>query len=288
VRDGGVVRTLDNRSKVMSIWKRSGIRRLRYIAGIPAILLPALYFVPIPTLALILCGVLDIRRHDKITWELIEKYFTGSGFITWMLSPINLLVDLLSHRNKIIFRLEDLPAEHRSEIEACVRGFTENGDAIKAHIAKALEQSKRCMLTFKWYNTTQITDLRIPAFERNYRYIKTIAVSVFNSRESTSRHFGPLRLSFRVLYNLEPIDSREVFIEVDGRVHYWVDNPLFIFDDTAFHRSVNEVDHVRYCLFMDIVRPNYAPAAFDVAVRVVSAVAGWFKWVFYKNWSFIR
>ena len=186
-------------------------------------------------------------RHDNITGELIEKYFSGSGFFTWMLSPINLLTDVISYRSNVTFRLEDMPAEHCSEIQACVRGFVENGDFIKAHIARALEQNKRCMLTFKWFNTKQITDLRIPAFERNYRYIKTIAVSVFNSRESTSRHFGPLRFTFRVLYNLEPIDSREVFIEVDGRLHYWVDDPLFIFDDTVFHRSINGVDHVRYC-----------------------------------------
>ena len=107
-------------------------------------------------------------------------------------------------------------------------------------------------------------------------------------RERTKWHFGPLRLTFRVLYNLDPLDSRGVFIEVDGRVHYWADEPLFIFDDTFFHRSINDVDDVRYCLFMDIVRPNYAQRAFDVAVLGASTIANSLKWVFYKNWSFIR
>jgi beta-hydroxylase len=63
---------------------------------------------------------------------------------------------------------------------------------------------------------------------------------------------------------------------------------LFIFDDTFFHRSINDVDDVRYCLFMDIVRPNYAQHAFDVAVLGASMIANSLKRAFYKNWSFIR
>ena len=118
--------------------------------------------------------------------------------------------------------------------------------------------------------------------------LKTIAVSVFNTREFTSWHFGPLRFTFRVLYNLDPVNSREVFIEVDDRAHYWIDEPLFIFDDTVFHRSINNVEHVRYCLFMDIVRPNYFQGLFSGAVGFSSIIASGFKRVFYKNWSFIR
>lgn len=272
----------------MSIWKQPSVKRVRRVVRLAVVLAPAVYFAPVPTLIFIVCGVIDVSRHKKITYELIEKYFMGNGIITWILSPINLLADLFSYRNKGDYKLEDMPAEHRVEIESCVREFIANGDAIKAHIAKTLEQNKRCMLTFKWFNTPQITELRIPAFEREYRYIKTIAISAFSTRERTSRHFGPLRLTFRVLCNLEPVDSREVYIEVDGQVHYWVDNPLFIFDDTMFHRSINDVDDARYCLFMDIVRPNYSQTVFDLAVRTASAVSGSFKRLFYKNWSFIR
>ena len=39
-------------------------------------------------------------------------------------------------------------------------------------------------------------------------------VSVFNARERTSSHFGPLRLTLRVLYNLEPVRSPDAYIEV--------------------------------------------------------------------------
>jgi hypothetical protein len=55
-----------------------------------------------------------------------------------------------------------------------------------------------------------------------------------------------------------------------------------------FHRSINDVDHVRYCLFMDIVRPNYIGRGFDVGVQVASATSGWLQRTFYKNWSFVR
>jgi aspartyl/asparaginyl beta-hydroxylase (cupin superfamily) len=272
----------------MNFLKQPGVKRVRRVGALAVFLVPALYFLPIPTLILILCGVLDISRHRRIRYELVEKYFLGNGIPTWLLSPINLLADLFSYRNLRRFKSTDLPDEHRAEIEACVRAFVDNGDLIKAHIAGKLADSKRCMLTFKWYNAPQTIDLRIPAFERNYRFIKTIAVSVFNTRERTSWHFGPLRFTFRVLYNLDPIDSREVFIEVDDKAHYWIDDPLFIFDDTVFHRSINDVDNVRYCLFMDIVRPNYSHKFFDIAVHVASAVSGSFKRVFYKNWSFVR
>jgi aspartyl/asparaginyl beta-hydroxylase (cupin superfamily) len=273
---------------MMSIWKHPSVKRIRRVAIPAAVLVAGLYFAPLVVLLFVLCGLLDISRHRNINAELVQKYFTGNGILTWLLSPINLLSDLFSRRNRLIYKLEDMPPEHRREIETCVREFIANGDRIKEHVQKSLAGSRRGMLTFKWFNTPQTTELTIPAFQQDFRFIKTIAVSVFNTRERTSWHFGPLRLTFRVLYNLDPIDSREVFIEVDGQRHYWIDEPLFIFDDTIFHRSINDVDHVRYCLFMDIVRPNYAHAAFDIAVHTASAISSSFKRMFYKNWSFIR
>jgi beta-hydroxylase len=269
-------------------WSRPTLKRVRRIAIATVVLVPALYFVPIVTIAYLICGALDIGRQRKITGELIEKYFMGNGILTWLLSPLNLLSDLVSYRNRLVYRLEDLPPEHRSEIETCVREFVAYGDRIKDHIAKRFGDSKRCMLTFKWYNATWQNDLNIPAFTQDYRYIRTIAVSAFNTRERTSRHFGPLRFTFRVLYNLDPIKSPDVFIEADDTIRYWSENPLFIFDDTVFHRSVNDVDQPRYCLFMDIVRPTRLPGLLNVAVKISALISGSFARLFYKNWSFIR
>ena len=272
----------------MAIGASVSRKRVRRIAIGLAVLVPALYFAPCITLFFLVCGAVDISRHFRVTPEMAEKYFLGYGIPTLLLSPINLLADLISARNLGIYRLEDLPATHRAEIDACVKAFVDNGDLIKTHVAEVLGNKKRGMLTFKWYAEQQDITVRIPAFEQDYRYIKTIAVSVFNTREATSWHFGPLRLTFRVLYNLDPIDSDNVFINVDDKTHFWKQQPLFVFDDTLFHRSVNDADQVRYCLFMDIVRPNHLQPVFDTAVAGAALIASSFKTMFYKNWSFIR
>jgi beta-hydroxylase len=268
--------------------KRPVVKRVRRVALLMAALVPAGWLLPIPTAILVGCGVIDVLRHRRVTVRLLEHYFAGNGILTWMLSPLNLLADTLSYRTPGICRLDDLPATHRAEIEACTRALIENAAPVKAHVACSLAAHRRGMFTFKWYNQPQAPALRIPAFEREYRFIKTIALSVFNTRESTKWHFGPLRFTYRVLFNLDPVDSRDVFIEVDDTTHYWADDPLFIFDDTHFHRSVNGVDHVRYCLFMDIVRPSRCHALFDWAVHTVSLISGSFQRMFYKNWSFLR
>ena len=49
-----------------------------------------------------------------------------------------------------------------------------------------------------------------------------------------------------------------------------------------------DADQARYCLFMDIVRPNHLQPVFDAAVAGAALIASSFKTVFYKNWSFIR
>jgi beta-hydroxylase len=264
------------------------VKRARRIILLGLVAVVGLYFVPYVMIFYFICGAIDVARHHKVSYSLIEKYFMGNGILTWLLSPLNLLADLLSLKNKGVYRLEDLPPQHRAEIEECVNAFRRNGELIKERVSLTLGKSTRGMLTFKWFNAPQAADLRIPEFEREYHYIKTVAVSVFNTREQTSWHFGPLRLTFRVLCNLEPVDSRDVNIEVDDKVHYWVDDPLFIFDDTFFHRSTNNVDAVRCCLFMDIVRPNHFQSVFDRALDVVSFLSGSMKTLFYKNWSFIR
>jgi beta-hydroxylase len=271
-------------------WRWAGLsrRRIRNIAIAGVALVPALIFLPITTLLYLACGALDIARQNNVTIEMVYKYFLGNGTFTWLLSPINLLADLVSPRNRKVYRLEDLPAGHRAEIESIVREFVANGELIKSHIAKKFAPDRsRCMLAFKWYTKQQESDLKIPGFERDYRFIKTIAVSAFNGGEYTSWHFGPLRLTFRVLFNLDPSPGRDAYIEADGVTHYWSEDPLFVFDDTVFHQSVNRVAQARYCLFADIVRPSYFPRLMDAAVFVISLTSAAFK-QFYRNWSFVR
>src|SRR6202051_1042673 len=96
------------------------IKRARRLILFAIVLATALYFIPIPTLIFLACGALDVSRHRKIRYELIEKYFAGNGIGTWVLSPFNLIADLFSYRNKGQYALADLPEAHRDEIEACV------------------------------------------------------------------------------------------------------------------------------------------------------------------------
>ena len=112
------------------------------------------------------------------------------------------------------------------------------------------------MYVYQWYGKHKIDN--VAEFNKDFKYIKTIAVSVFRGKELTSWHFGPLRLSLRILYNLIPVKA-EIFVECGNVKNYWHDNPLFIFDDTLLHRSVNEYDGRRYCVFMDIIRPSPVP-----------------------------
>ena len=62
--------------------------------------------------------------------KLIKEYFLGKGFLTFILSPLNLLGDLLSYRNLHTFKIEDLPVSHQNEINEIVKLFDENKQKI--------------------------------------------------------------------------------------------------------------------------------------------------------------
>ena len=99
----------------MAWWKNPAVKRVRRVAVLVAILAPAAWLVPIPVAVMVGCGMIDVLRHRRITIRLVEQYFTGNGILTWMLSPLNLLADLLSYRTPGVCRLDDLPATHRAE-----------------------------------------------------------------------------------------------------------------------------------------------------------------------------
>lgn len=263
-------------------------RRIKRIGLFLLILAPAAYVAPIPTAALLACGLLDVSRHRKVSLQLIEEYFTGKGLLTWVLSPVNLLADLLSGGTRRAEQLSDLPDDCRREITACVDTFLANKALITDVVAPHLAEEKRVMLAFKWFGTRLDAPVRVAEFDRDFRYVKTIAVSTFRGYESTSWHFGPQRLTLRVLRNLEPIEDPEVYVAVDDRVHHWREDPLLIFDDTLFHRSVNNCGADRHCLFIDVVRPSRFHWGFETAVQAMGLTASTFRQIFYKNWSFLQ
>jgi len=244
-----------------------------------------LYFAPYLLIFFLATGLLDVLRNEKKTGELFERYFLGNGVTVWLLSPVNLLVDLLCYRNKGIYRLEDFPADCRQEIEDVLAVFAARTDEVIGQVDRAFESGRRGMLVYRWYGRQY--NREIADFNRQFRYLRTIAVSVFEGNESTSFHFGPLRLTLRILYNLTPVQSDDIFIECGGTRHYWHKDPLFIFDDTLMHRSANNHEGRRYCVFMDVLRPSPVTPLLSALVVAVSAIAQRAKGVFYRNWKML-
>jgi len=249
------------------------------------VLAVALYFIPVITVLYLLFGLIDVMRNDRKDAALFNRYFLGNGLFTWLLSPLNLLLDLISYRNQGVWKLEQFPDDWRREVEEVLAVFDRRKSDIIGDIDAKFGSGRRGMYVYQWYGKQHIDN--IPEFTHRYKYIRTIAVSVFSGRESTSFHFGPLRLTLRVLYNLMPVKTEQIFIECGDVKHYWHENPLFIFDDTLLHRSVNEHDGRRYCVFMDIIRPSPVPSVLSGLLSLISLLVDGVKAVFYKNWVMI-
>lgn len=248
----------------------------------------AVYFIPYVLAAFAACGLVDYLRNGGKTLASLDRYFFGNGFFTWMLSPFNLMVDVLClpYRNRGIYQLADLPAGHQAEINSLIEAAHRHD--LVGQLREKLGDAKRAMIFFKWYGRNVYASVSVPEFHQAFRFVKTIGVSVFNTRQSTGRHYGPLRLTLRVLYNVNDTVSPDVFIEVGGKVHRWRDGKLFIFDDTLQHQSCNQSDEVRYCLFVDILRPSLVSRLLGGLVACVRALIARFNAIFYKHWTFIK
>lgn len=265
--------------------QRSTRKAIRRTAVTVLVLAVLFYLIPWITMLWLVAGLIDVMRNKPKSAMLFNRYFMGNGIPTFLLAPLNLFVDLLSYRNPGIYRLDDFPAEYRREIEEVLDTFRNRKEEIIDRVDSAFSDGRRGMYVWRWYGNRQADD--VPEFNRDFKYVKTIALSVFSGKESTTWHFGPLRLSIRVLLNLDPADSDEVYIECQGVKHMWREDPLYIFDDTLFHQSVNRLDARRYNVFMDVVRPSPFPRLVSVMLAGVSAIADQIKSVFYKNWKIL-
>ena len=245
-----------------------------------------LYFVPLLAAVYFATGILDVLRNERKDRELFDRYFLGNGmFTTWLFSPINLLVDLLCYRNKRIYRLEDFSEECRKEIEDILSVVVARKTEIIARVDRAFEAERRGMFVYRWFGRQYNNE--IEEFNKPLKYLQTIAVSVFEGKESTSFHFGPVRLTLRILFNLTPVESEDVFIECGHTKHYWHKSPLFIFDDTLMHRSANQNDGRRYCVFMDVIRPSPVTALLSALLLPFAAIAQRSKSIFYRKWKML-
>lgn len=243
--------------------------------------------VPIVMAIFAACGLCDVLRNSRRNFFTFDNYFCGNGIGAWLLSPFNLCMDVLAlpYLNKGVYELQDLPRSTQDEINALILAA---GEADVIGKLNARIGDGRSMIFFKWYGRNLENSIDIPAFHKPCRAIQTIGVSVFNRRQSTSWHFGPLRATLRVLYNLRPAEDDGAFIEVGRHTHRWNQGSLFIFDDTLMHRSCNETDTVRYCLFVDIIRPGLFPGLMRAIVAGLRVLILPVRFVFYGRWQQIR
>ena len=276
--------TLTGRELVTRIWKYS-LRRVLFPLGVLA---PFAYFFPKIALFYALCGAYDVSRNGRLKLSTLRRYFIGNGFVTWVLSPFNTLLDLLSlpHINKGVYRLEDLPPAYQDEVNRLLRIAKEEN--LVTRLQERAKEFPRTMVLFRWYGANVETFLDIPAFHQPWKYIQTIGVSVFNKKVSTSWHFGFMRASLRILYNLNDMTDHSAYIAVGDKKSYWRENKLFIFDDTLLHYSANETNQPRYCLFVDMVRPTPFPGVMRAVMSGIRLLTQSFKFVYYQNWKVIE
>ncbi|MBX3440691.1 MAG: hypothetical protein KF861_24585, partial [Planctomycetaceae bacterium] len=80
--------------------------------------LTGMLFIPYLFASYLACGLLDFSRNRERSFTTLERYFVGNGLFTWLLSPFNLLLDLLClpYQNPGIYRLSDLPADYQREV----------------------------------------------------------------------------------------------------------------------------------------------------------------------------
>ncbi len=251
-------------------------------------LVVALYFFPLLFGVYVVFGLIDVLRNSQRTIRTLERYFAGNGVFTWLLSPFNLLMDLfcLPYRNRGIYQLQDLPEGYRSEIQTLIDAAADRN--LVGMLESKMKEKKRGMIFFKWYGQNIPGSVDMPEYHQAFKYIRTIGVSIFNKKQSTGEHFGPLRVTLRVLYNINDIKNKDVFIRVGNQTHYWQDNKLFIFDDTLQHQSCNESDAMRYCLFVDILRPSPWPMLLSGILTGIRYLMTPLRAIFYKHWSFIK
>jgi beta-hydroxylase len=276
--------TLTGRARLERMFKFT-LRRIMFPL---CVLAPFAYFFPKTAIFFAACGGYDVSRNTALDFSTLRRYFIGNGFPTWVLSPFNGLLDLLSlpYVNKGVYQLEDLPPAYRDEVRRLIQAA--NDANLVGQMEEAAKEFRRTMVFLRWYGVSKPSFLKAPALDQPWRYIQTIGISVFNKKVSTSQHFGFLRASLRILYNLNEMNDDSAYIVVGDKTNYWRENRLFIFDDTLLHQSFNETEQTRYCLFVDMIRPTPFPGVMRAVIAGVGLLTHGFKCVYYRGWNVIE
>jgi len=131
---------------------------------VPAVVLvPFAYFLPKIALFYLVCGIYDVGRNRALKPWKVQRYFIGNGFLLWLLSPVNILLDLfcLPYVNKGVYRLEDLPSGHQDEIRRIMRIAAESD--LVARVDETARLHKRAMISWRAYGTKVDPSSRCPA-----------------------------------------------------------------------------------------------------------------------------
>jgi len=266
------------------VWKFT----LRRVLFPVCVLAPIAYFFPRLALFYAACGAYDLSRNTDLKLSTFRRYFIGNGFLVWMLSPINILLDLLSlpYVNKGVYRLEDLPPDYQDEVRRLIQ-VTNEADLVRK-VEERSKEHKRAMIFWRSYGVKTDAIVDVPAFDGPWKYIKTIGLSVFNKKITTSPHFGWLRPTLRVLYNINDFKDKSAYIVVGDKTNYWRDDKLFIFDDTLLHLSANDSDQLRCCMFVDILRPSPFPGAMAAVVAFEGYLNKKLKLIALSGWTLVE
>jgi Aspartyl/Asparaginyl beta-hydroxylase len=252
------------------------------------VLAPFAYFLPKIALFYAVCGAYDLSRNKGVNLSTVRRYFFGNGVLVWLLSPINILLDLfcLPYVNKGIYRLEDLPPDYQNEVRRFLK-VTDEADLVHK-VEERSKEHKRAMIFWRSYGVKYDTIVNVPAYYEPWKYVKTIGLSVFNKKVTTSPHFGWLRPTLRLLYNINDMKDKSAYITVGDKTHYWCEDKLFIFDDTLLHISVNATEQLRYCMFVDILRPSPFPWIMAAVVALEGHLNRLFKFIRFSGWTLVE
>lgn len=279
-----VSEALRGRALFDRIWKYA----LRRVLAPIAVLAPLAYFFPKIALVYAICGAYDVSRNRGLKLSTVRRYFFGNGVLLWLLSPLNALLDLFSlpYVNKGVYRLEDFPPDMQDEIRRFIQVTNDFG--LVGKVEEQVKLHKRAMIFWRSYGVEVDAIVKVPAYDGDWKYIKTIGLSVFNKKITTSPHFGWLRPTLRLLYNINDISDRSAYIVVGDKTHYWCDEKLFIFDDTLLHLSANDTDQLRYCMFVDILRPSPFPWVMSAVVAIEGFVNKKLKLIALSGWTLLE
>ena len=206
----------------------------------------------------IITGIYDIIRHKhKYKFFIFKKYFFGNGTLTWILSPLNMIIDILClpFVNKQIYKLEDLPKKHQEEIKLIINQCPQT--TFINYLNNLESSNKRTLMLYKWYGYNIDNALDCNLFHQKFKTIQPIGNS-----------------TIRVLINIDQNIDQNAYIDVNNVRHNWkIHGPLFIFDDTIMHQSFNMTDKNRHCLFIDITRPSYLSPIINYIIKFLGFVS---------------